>query len=145
MKKYYRNSLFLPALLVAVASSAAFAQERDPFSPTGGSMMSKVKDFMVGEEKPADFDSSSPLTSTHLSGYKIVGVIVAEDKKVVSVKALNGISYSLKVGDYLGTEGGKISDITITDITVQTPTQEIKLPVNNKIEVPVANAPEKRN
>ena len=141
MKKYLKINLILATVIFFTAFNS-FAVDRDPFSPTGGSsVVSRVKDMVnnsVNQQQPADnFNSATPLTSTQLSGYKVVGVLTSDTQKIASVKAINGVSYIVKVGDSLGSEGGKISDINVDGITIQTESQEIKLPVNNKIEVPV--------
>ena len=148
MKKYFKNSLILVVTIQLVFfASLAFAQERDPFSPTGGGVMSRVKDLVSGTDQNApvqNFDTSDPLSSTQLSGYKVSGVIFSDTEKLASIKAINGVSYIVKVGDSLGSEGGKVSDITLEGITVQTQSQEIKLPVSNIVEVPVGNATDKK-
>ncbi len=140
MKKFYKNSLLLLLALV-ICPVTASAQERDPFSPTSGSgVMTKMRELVTGDQNQQaanNFNAADPLVSTQLSGYKVIGVIVSDTQKVASIKAMNGVSYLVKVGDSFGSEGGKVSEITINGITVQTESQDIKLPVNNKIEVPV--------
>ena len=145
MKKFYKNSFI--ALALVFAASSSFAQEtassltpeRDPFSPTSGGVVSKVKELVSDEFKKGGdtkIDASSPLTSMQINAYKVVGVLVAEKNKVASVKAVNGVSYVVKIGDSLGSEGGKISEITLDGIKVQTENGEHKLPVSNVVEVP---------
>lgn len=147
MKKSYKNNICLLAIMqIFLFAGHSLAQERDPFSPTG-SMMNRVKEMVGGNtsEQPTKmFDNVSPLASTQLSGYKVIGVIIADSDKIASVKAINGVSYIVKIGDSLGSEGGKISDINVEGISVQTESQEIKLPVSNIVEVPLENAEKKK-
>ncbi len=145
MKKFCKNSFI--ALVLAFAATASFAQEtassltpeRDPFSPTSGGVVSKVKELVSDELKKNDsgkIDDASPLTSMQINAYKVVGVLVAEKNKVASIKAVNGVSYVVKIGDSIGSEGGKVSEITLDGIKVQTENGEHKLPVSNVVEVP---------
>jgi Tfp pilus assembly protein PilP len=151
MKKSFKIKLIFVVILQLVLFSGAVsasAQERDPFSPTSGGVMSRVNELVNGPEATAPattFDAAiDPLTATQLSGYKVSGIIISDTKKLASVKGMNGVSYIVKVGDNIGSEGGKISDITLDSITVQTQSQEVKIPVSNIIEVPVGNAVEKK-
>ncbi len=137
MKKHLKNKLILTLLAVLIALPVN-AQERDPFSPNRGGMMSAVKDLVTGDsQKPQTIDGSSPMTSVQLSGYKVVGTMTSDEKKLASVKAINGVSYMVGIGDDIGSEGGKVKDITVDGIVVQTQEREVKLPVSNKIEVPL--------
>lgn len=141
MKKPYKNSLFI-AVAIALYSNIAIAQERDPFSPTGGNVgvMGKMRELVTGDQplpQENNFNSADPLTSTQLVSYKVIGVMVSDNQKLASVKAMNGVSYLVKVGDSIGSEGGKITDIATDGIKVQSQDKEIKLPVNNKLEVPL--------
>jgi Tfp pilus assembly protein PilP len=146
MKLYLKIKLLVPVILLVI-STGAMAQARDPFSPNGTNVLNKMKDLVGGaaDNQLPKFDNSNPLTATQLMGYKVTGVIISEKQKVASVKTINGGSFTVKIGDNLGSEGGKISDITLDGISVQTESQEVKLPVNNKVEVPLANAAEKKN
>jgi len=141
MKKSWKNKFILISALMLFAGSA-MAQSRDPFSPTSSSsMVSKMKDMVSSETKAQEnFDSASPLTSIQLSGYRVTGVLVSEKTKVASIKAMNGVSYLVKIDDRLGSEGGKITNIEFDGVTVQTESQEIKLAVNNKTEASVENS-----
>jgi Tfp pilus assembly protein PilP len=139
MKKFLKLSLTSGFAIFAIANSA-IAQERDPFSPTGNGVINAVKEMVQGSEATAQENpqtAGDPLTSSQLPAYKVAGVLVSEDKKVAAVKAINGATYIVKIGDSLGSEGGKISDITPKGINIQTATKEVKIPVSNKIEVPV--------
>lgn len=139
MKKFLKLSLTSAFAIFAIANSAV-AQERDPFSPTGNGVINAVKDIVQGTDSSAQENSGvvgDPLTSSQLPAYKVAGVIVSENKKIAAVKAINGVTYIVKIGDNLGSEGGKISDITTKGINIQTATKEVKIPVSNKIEVPV--------
>jgi len=140
MKISYINR-FSALLAVAMIAFGASAQERDPFSPTGSNtgVISKMRDLVSSEptEHINNFNSASPLISARLSSYRVAGVILSEEKKIASVKAVNGLSYLVKIGDSLGSEGGKVANITIDGITVQTESQEFKISVDNIIEVPV--------
>ncbi len=147
MKKYYKNSLtknskntlcLLALAQIILYAGAAYAQERDPFSPSGNGVMDRVKDIVTGDAQANNQQNSAttPITSTQLSGYKVVGVMISDSQKIASVKGISGVSYIVKVGDSIGSEGGKVSEITLEGITVQTESQAIKLPVSNIIEVP---------
>lgn len=128
-------------------SGQSFAIDRDPFSPTGG-MVGKVQEMVqqgaaiagnVADQQAAQ-TGANPLTTMQINGYKVIGVMTSDTQKLASVKTVNGVSYIMKVGDSLGSEGGKISDINIDGVVVQTESQEIKLPVSNRVEVQVDNA-----
>jgi Tfp pilus assembly protein PilP len=139
MKKFLKITLINAFAVFAFASTTS-AQERDPFSPTGNGVINAVKDIVQGEESGAQQDqqiSGDPLTSSQLAAYKVAGILVSDDKKVAAIKAINGVTYIVKLGDNLGAEGGKISDINPKGITIQTTNKEVKIPVSNKIEVPV--------
>lgn len=139
---FYRNSLIVVTLMFACVEVSA--QERDPFSPTSGSgVVSKMRELVTGDQAQQqninNFNAADPLSSTQLSGYKVTGIIISDTQKIAAIKAMNGVSYMVKVGDSLGSEGGKVSNIALDHVMIQTESQEIKLPVSNKVEVP-ANA-----
>lgn len=121
------------------------AQERDPFAPTGGTTktVQKVEESNTENTSSSSVSEVSPLTSYKLNSYKVVGVMVSENKKVAAVKALNGVDYIVKTGDAVGNSGGKISSIDISGIKVKNADSEIEIPVSNKIEVNVDKGKDK--
>ncbi len=139
MKKYFLNSL----LVLAFAAGNSWAANRDPFSPSGSGINPPVAPTETAgsevDEKNNKIYDNNPLTAMQLNSYKVVGVMISDNMKIASIKAISGSSYIVKPGDSLGSEGGKISDITIDGISVQTESQEIKIPVSNKVEVPEEN------
>ena len=132
MKRLYNKLLVLTlfAGVIALGNSSlndVKAQERDPFSP---SAVSKVESK---SEKSSKSKIINQLTSSKLSTYKVIGVIVSEDRKIAAIKALNGSDYLVSKGDRLGSEGGIITDIDIEGIAVELKTGEVQIPVSNKI------------
>ncbi len=106
---------------------------RDPFSPTSGNVITSKS---ANESEADSFaKSSNPLTSSKLNTFKVVAVIISEKGKVAGVKAVNGLDYLVSSGDYVGSEGGKVSDITVEGVTITSSEGKVFIPVSNKLEV----------
>lgn len=139
MKNYLRKicSITLLALFASPAYIViAKAEDRDPFSPSGSSVI-KSKSVTISKETEETYDASNPLTSSKLSSYRIVGTITSEKSDIAIVKALSGIDYIVKSGEKFGSEGGRIASITNAGIKVKNKGNNLFLPVSNKIEVNV--------
>ncbi|MDX1949092.1 MAG: pilus assembly protein PilP [Rickettsiales bacterium] len=107
---------------------------RDPFSPTSGNIISS-KSLEDSSDAESFAKSSNPLTASKLNTFKVVGVIISEKGKVAGVKAVNGLDYVVSAGDYIGSEGGKVSEITFEGVTISSSEGKVFIPVSNKLEV----------
>lgn len=138
MKNYLRKicSITLFALF-AYPLNIANAKDRDPFSPTSGNMVKSSSVTISSEDEDNSNLSSNPLTSSKLSGYKIIGTITSNKIKVATIKSLSGVDYTIKIGERLGSEGGRVKDITHKGVKVSNSKNSSFLPVSNKIEVNV--------
>lgn len=148
MKRLHKITLvavWLFALSILIAPSLSFA--RDPFSPFSSSGNDKKtknkasedsatlsdKPVEEGERKPT-ISIKNPLTASPLENYKLAAVLITPKQSFAVVKAANGMQYIAQKNDRVGSEGGKISEITIDNIRVKNADDEVKIPVSNFAE-----------
>jgi len=129
-------NLFL-MLIATFYFSDAYAQERDPFSPSG-TAVKVIQDAVqtVGQTVSSErSEELSPITAYKVNSYKVVGIMLSDTRKIAAIKALNGVDYVVKIGDKVGNDRGEVADIDISGVVIKNSEGEIKIPVSNKIEV----------
>lgn len=124
------------AVYLFVISSSSAQQDRDPFSPTTGAVITKISDDKASGRSVTD-SVANPLTTAKLSTFKVIGVIIADNKKIAAVKALSGLDYIVEEGADIGSDGGKITEIKYEGVVVSDKDGRVFIPVSNKLEVKV--------
>jgi Tfp pilus assembly protein PilP len=136
MKKYLvLISFFTISLVFSAQAEEKANEERDPFAPSSGKAVQTNEVSTKSSEDQTSLENLSPKTAYKTTSYKVVGVIIANEKKLAAVKALNGADYIVSVGDELGNNHGKVSDIDISSITIKNNEGEVKIPVSNKLNL----------
>ena len=86
---------------------------RDPFKPLIQEQAKTVKKSKGRAEK-----LKGPLEKFELSQYRLVALMVVKGVPRAMVKAPNGKSYTVKVGEYIGLNGGIVKNIETKVIDV---------------------------
>jgi len=99
----------------AVASHFAYSPKgrRDPFKPLVQEQVKAVKKMSGRAEK-----LKGPLEKFELSQYRLVALMVVKGVPRAMVKAPDGKSYTVKVGEYIGLNGGMVKNIETKVIDV---------------------------
>jgi len=99
------------------AAEASFAYSpkgrRDPFKPLIQDQVKTVKKSKGRAEK-----LKGPLEKFELSQYRLVALMVVKGVPRAMVKAPDGKSYTVKVGEYIGLNGGIVKNIETKVIDV---------------------------
>lgn len=148
MKRLHKITLLAAWLFAfSIVVSPLSTEARDPFSPFSSSSDKKNKKSKESDKpsKEAETESSddsrnpsisirNPLTSAPLDNYKLAAVLLTPKDSFAVVKAANGMQYIARKNDRIGSEGGRITEITVDNIKVKHAEDEVKIPVSNFAE-----------
>jgi len=84
----------------------------DPFMP-----LIQGKPEIQKPEKPRRV--LTPLEKMSLSQIKLVAVVITDSRKIAMVEEASGKGYEVKIGTYIGKNGGQVVDISLDSIIVR--------------------------
>lgn len=135
---------FAGAFLVVLSTALSFsalAQERDPFDPYVKQGTSSGGSKVVEPVRSTVATSASGVSNHPVKSFKVIGVIVGRDKSMAVLRGPDNLDYFVSKGDEVGSERGKIQEVTVEDIKVNIADKElVTLVVGNKMVVPSGGA-----
>lgn len=141
MKKILLINLSLAIGLLLLSFNIGNTEERNPFKPYIWSGPANNVDSKTISKDP---NISNPLTEKPLSSFTVIGVAISPTDSLAILKSRDKQEYFAYIGDDLGSEGGKIEDITPEGVSVNVNDKIIPLKVSNRFDTKDEKAPEEK-
>ena len=116
---------------MAMESAAAEAADQFTYSPRGRRDPFKpliTKEPIVAEivKKQRPQRVKGPMEKFELDQYRLIAIMVVSDQPRAMVKAPDGKSYTVEVGEYIGMNNGIVTDIQTKDVVIDESGQRIE-------------------
>ncbi|MCF8124837.1 MAG: pilus assembly protein PilP [Desulfotignum sp.] len=95
----------------------------DPFMPL---IQEQKQTPLKTEKQDKPLRVLTPLEKMDLSQIKLVAVVITDSRKIAMVEEPTGKGYEVKIGTYMGKNGGQVVDITFESIVVKEKVTDFK-------------------
>ena len=128
-----KKQTILPLIILILFSMIGVSNAENAFTPLFENPENSNTVAVTNTPVIIDVDEGvHPLLQNEVLEYILMAVIVSDSTKLGLIRANNGAEYFIRVGDFLGSSEGKISDINPQGIKVTEEDKVVVLNVRNR-------------